>query len=332
MVALTAFSVGVTLAMQAAHSLESLGAEMYIPDLVMLTLLREMGPVLIAVIVIGRSCSAVAAELGTMKVSEEIEALEVMAINPVQYLVVPRFLAMMVMLPALTIFGNYIGILGGWAVCRFALDFNTAGYVLTCTGERRHMGFVFRNDQERGFCVACHHNCVQRRIECRGRRGRRRPGHNFFGRTGVTGDVSNECHSDWRFLFQRMNTNPETIIEVTDLVRKFGDRAVLDNVSFDVHRGDTLVIMGGSGCGKSTLLRHMIGSMKPTSGFVKLFGEEITAMKERELERVRLRFGMLFQSGALLASLTVGENVALPLLQHTDKSPRRNRANRKTET
>jgi phospholipid/cholesterol/gamma-HCH transport system ATP-binding protein len=111
------------------------------------------------------------------------------------------------------------------------------------------------------------------------------------------------------------------IIQVESLVRKFGDRTVLDNISFDVHRGETLVIMGGSGCGKSTLLRHMIGSMKPTSGLVNLFGEEITAMKERELERVRLRFGMLFQSGALLASQTVGENVALPLLQHTDKSP-----------
>ena len=118
-----------------------------------------------------------------------------------------------------------------------------------------------------------------------------------------------------------MNTNGETIIQVEQLVRKFGDRTVLDNISFNVHRGDTLVIMGASGCGKSTLLRHMIGSMKPTSGIVKLFGEEITTMKERELERVRLRFGMLFQSGALLASLTVGENVALPLLQHTDKSP-----------
>src|SRR5204863_6911535 len=91
-------------------------------------------------------------------------------------------------------------------------------------------------------------------------------------------------------------------------------------MSFNVHRGETLVIMGGSGCGKSTLLRHMIGSMRPTSGLVRLFGKEITKMKEREIERVRLRFGMLFQSGALLASLTVGENVALPLLQHTDKS------------
>ncbi len=111
------------------------------------------------------------------------------------------------------------------------------------------------------------------------------------------------------------------IIEVVDLVRRFGDRTVLNDISFNVYRGETLVIMGGSGCGKSTLLRHMIGSMKPTSGSVKIFGEEIATMSEREIGRVRQRFGMLFQSGALLASLTVGENVALPLFQHTDKSP-----------
>jgi len=118
-----------------------------------------------------------------------------------------------------------------------------------------------------------------------------------------------------------MNSNEAPIIEVVDLVRKFGDRTVLNDISFNVHRGETLVIMGGSGCGKSTLLRHMIGSMKPTSGSVKIFGEEIATMSEREIGRVRQRFGMLFQSGALLASLTVGENVALPLFQHTDKSP-----------
>ena len=129
MVALTALTIGITLAMQAARSLQNLGAEIYVPNLVTVSLLREMGPVLIAVIVIGRSGSAVAAELGTMKVSEEIEALEVMAINPVRFLVVPRFIAMLIMLPALTILGHYVGIFGGWLVCMLALDFNTAGFI-----------------------------------------------------------------------------------------------------------------------------------------------------------------------------------------------------------
>jgi phospholipid/cholesterol/gamma-HCH transport system ATP-binding protein len=118
-----------------------------------------------------------------------------------------------------------------------------------------------------------------------------------------------------------IDSNNAPVIEVTNLVRKFGDRAVIDNISFTIERGETLVIMGGSGCGKSTLLRHIIGSMKPTSGSVKIFGQEVTAMNERAIGHVRKRFGMLFQSGALLASLTVGENVALPLLQHTRKSP-----------
>ncbi len=118
-----------------------------------------------------------------------------------------------------------------------------------------------------------------------------------------------------------MNSPNQPVVEVTDLFRKFGDRAVIDHLSFTIERGETLVIMGGSGCGKSTLLRHIIGVMKPTSGSVKIFGEEITGLSERELDRVRRRFGMLFQSGALLASLTVGENVALPLVQHTALAP-----------
>jgi len=111
------------------------------------------------------------------------------------------------------------------------------------------------------------------------------------------------------------------VIEVTNLVREFHGRKVLNGISFKVMKGDTMIIMGGSGCGKSTLLRHVIGSMKPTSGSIKLFGQEVTTMNEDALAGVRRRFGMLFQSGALLQSMTVGENVALPILEHGKLDP-----------
>jgi len=114
---------------------------------------------------------------------------------------------------------------------------------------------------------------------------------------------------------------PAPVIEIRDLVRKFGPRTVLNGISFSVNKGDTVIIMGGSGCGKSTLLRHIIGAMKPTSGSVKLFGEEITTMPQAQLEKLRLRFGMNFQFGALLQSLTVGENVALPLIENSSVDP-----------
>jgi len=113
----------------------------------------------------------------------------------------------------------------------------------------------------------------------------------------------------------------EPVIEVRDLVRKFGDRTVLNGISFTVEKGDTMIIMGGSGCGKSTLLRHIIGSMQPTSGSIKIFGEEITTMPRAQIEKLRLRFGMNFQFGALLQSLTVGENVALPLRENSQVDP-----------
>jgi len=113
-----------------------------------------------------------------------------------------------------------------------------------------------------------------------------------------------------------MNTDPETVIEVSDLTQRFGGRTVLNGVSFKVQKGETVVIMGPSGCGKSTLLRHLIGSERPSSGSIKIFGEEISQLSERQLAPLRLRYGMLFQSGALLQSMTVGENIALPLIKH----------------
>ena len=113
----------------------------------------------------------------------------------------------------------------------------------------------------------------------------------------------------------------DPVIEVQDLVRKFGNRTVLNGISFTVNKGDTLIIMGSSGCGKSTVLRHIIGSLKPTSGSIKVFGKEITNMSDRELDELRLRFGMNFQFGALLQSLTVGENISLPLIENSHVDP-----------
>jgi len=111
---------------------------------------------------------------------------------------------------------------------------------------------------------------------------------------------------------------PTPLIQIRGLTKRFGDQQVLTGIDLDVYTGEIMVIMGGSGCGKSTLLRHLIGSLTPDAGEVKLFGEELTMMTESELNEIRKRFGILFQSGALINSLTVGENVALPLREHTD--------------
>lgn len=116
------------------------------------------------------------------------------------------------------------------------------------------------------------------------------------------------------------NPDAQPIIEIVDLVKRFGDRKILDGINLRVRKGETLVIMGASGCGKSTLLRCLIGAHRAEEGSVKLFGQDILTISLKELDAVRKRFGILFQSGALFSSMTVGENVALPLKEHTDLS------------
>ena len=110
----------------------------------------------------------------------------------------------------------------------------------------------------------------------------------------------------------------DAVIEVDDLVMRFGKQTVLAGLDLKVRRGETLVVMGGSGCGKSTLLRLMIGSLQPTQGAIRLFGQDIGRTSEQELDGVRRRFGILFQSGALYQSMSIADNVALPMRELTD--------------
>jgi phospholipid/cholesterol/gamma-HCH transport system ATP-binding protein len=114
-----------------------------------------------------------------------------------------------------------------------------------------------------------------------------------------------------------MAEQTDNLIEVRDLVVKYGPKTVIDGVSFDVKRGEVFVILGGSGCGKSTLLRNLVGLMRPYSGTILINGENFTAMNDAERTRMRTKMGMCFQGSALFNSMSVADNVALPLREHT---------------
>ena len=109
----------------------------------------------------------------------------------------------------------------------------------------------------------------------------------------------------------------EAMISLRNLRVSYGQREILHGISFDVMRGETLVILGGSGSGKSTLLRTLVGLERPDSGEIWLKGKNLAAISESEMDEIRKKIGMSFQGGALFGSMTVGENVALPLREHT---------------
>ncbi len=111
------------------------------------------------------------------------------------------------------------------------------------------------------------------------------------------------------------------MIEVRDLKKSYGSNLVLDGVSFGIEKGESVVIIGRSGGGKSVLLKHLIGLLRPESGQVLIAGEDISRMNERELIRVRQRFGMLFQGAALFDSMTVAENVAFAFRRKGSLTP-----------
>jgi phospholipid/cholesterol/gamma-HCH transport system ATP-binding protein len=116
---------------------------------------------------------------------------------------------------------------------------------------------------------------------------------------------------------ENMDWQSEAMISLRNLRVSYGEREILHGISFDVKRGETLVILGGSGSGKSTLLRTLVGLESPSSGEIWLKGKNIAAISAAEMDEIRKKVGMSFQGGALFGSMSVGENVALPLREHT---------------
>lgn len=107
-----------------------------------------------------------------------------------------------------------------------------------------------------------------------------------------------------------------SIVKVNNLKKSFGTNQVLKGISLEVFQGEKLVVIGRSGCGKSVLLKHIVGLLNPDSGSVMVYGQEVSTLEKAELYKLRLRFGYLFQGAALFDSMSVGENIALPLIEH----------------
>lgn len=117
-----------------------------------------------------------------------------------------------------------------------------------------------------------------------------------------------------------MELDRNNMIVCNDVWKRFQSKSVLEGVDLNIARGNTIVIIGQSGCGKSVLLKHLVGLLLPDRGRILVDGEDVTQMRRKNLFRLRMRFGMVFQGAALFDSLTVGENVCLALREHTKKS------------
>ena len=107
--------------------------------------------------------------------------------------------------------------------------------------------------------------------------------------------------------------NDEVIIRVDNVDAGYDGVAILQRINFEIHRGEVFGILGGSGCGKSTLMKHMIGLNPPIAGHVYIGGDDIVTAGDEQLEKIQRRFGVMYQSGALFGSMTLLENVRLPL-------------------
>ena len=118
-----------------------------------------------------------------------------------------------------------------------------------------------------------------------------------------------------------MINNKEIIITVEDFTAAFGENIIIDDISFNVFKGEIFVILGGSGCGKSTMLKHMIGLYEPATGRILIDGENINTAEEKNRKDILKKIGVAYQSGALFGSMTVIENVMLPLEEYTDIKP-----------
>ena len=314
--------VGAILAFVGAVQLQRFGAGIYVADLVGVAMAREMAGIGTAIVMAGRTGGAYAAHLATMQGNEEIDALNVFGIPIFDFLVLPRITALVTMMPLLYIYGCAVGFFGGALVSIVTLDITPLRFLeelrSAVTGTQFAIGFT--KSIAFGALVALA-GCF---IGLRAGRSAADVGHAATAAVvvGIVGVIVLDavfavcCHALGidAMISQQSAEQP---IEVRNLTVAFGGRVIQRELSFSVRRGSIFAIMGGSGCGKSTVLKAIVGLLRPSCGAIRVDGEDYWAASDARRAEISRRFGVLFQSGALWSSMTVAENVALPLQMFT---------------
>ena len=269
---LLSFLMGVVIAYQGADQLQRFGANIFVVDLVALAMLRELSPLLTAIIVAGRSGSAYTAQIGTMKVTEEIDALRTIGVGAQELLVLPKVLALVIVLPLLTVYTDVTGVLGGMVMARAKLDVSFDVFVdrldeaiaAVVVLDRHRQGAGVRDDHRAGRLLPRLPGDRQRRERRRADDDERRAVD--LPRDRDRRDLLDRLPLARPVMDARPHPPPAAVIEVRGISTRFGDAVVHEDVSLAVHPGEIFALVGGSGSGKSTLLREIILLQQPVVG------------------------------------------------------------------
>ncbi|MBK6283621.1 MAG: ABC transporter permease [Draconibacterium sp.] len=279
--------MGLVLTIQSRPVLVDFGAVSMLPGMVALSVIREMGPVITALICAGKIGSGMGAELGSMKVTEQIDAMEVSSTNPIRFLVVTRVLAATLMIPLLVLYADALGILGSWGGANikgsvtFTLFFSQAFRVVDFMDLIPAIIKTFFFGAVIGF-VGC-----------------------YMGYTAGRGTESVGKAANSAVVLSSL------LVIIVDLIAvQITDMLYL---SLQLFEGENLVVLGKSGSGKSVLIKCIVRLLNPDMGTITVLGENISEMRRKELATLREKVGFLFQSGALYDSMTIKENLEFPL-------------------
>ena len=319
------FLVGSIISQQGIFHFSKFGAGIFVVDMLGVLTLRELGVLIVAIMIAGRSGSSYTAELGSMKMREEIDALRTMGFDPTEVLIVPRLLALIIALPMLTFLG-VIAALVRRRPRRLAVWRPAAGCVSRPAARSDHHRPLHRRHGQGAV-----HGVRDRHHRLRagtggGRLGRvARPAHDRIRRAidllrhRARRPVRDLLRLDRTLMMAAANDH---IIRVSDLTVGFGDRLILDRLNLDVRRGEVLGFVGPSGAGKSVLMRTIIGLMPKRAGRIEVMGVDLGAVGDDARRDVERRWGILFQQGALFSSLTVRQNIQFPIREYLDVSQR----------